>query len=132
MIQVESLLLHFFVLAKILLDVQRRYVVLTYFAAKLAVIDLSIILFTCLQRKAGRFYPTRLALNISSVRSGSSPAPLCAPAQQRGYIMVETNYRVYAYTQTNLQVALLGLFTELMYRWATQLYSKKFTRKPLG
>ncbi|KAJ8717562.1 hypothetical protein PYW07_005492 [Mythimna separata] len=69
------------------------------------------------KRKAGRFFPTRLALNISMVRSGSTPAPLCAPAQQRGYIMVETNYRVYAYTQTNLQVALLGLFTELMYRF---------------
>ncbi|KAJ8716942.1 hypothetical protein PYW08_005341 [Mythimna loreyi] len=69
------------------------------------------------KRKAGRFFPTRLALNISMVRAGSAPAPLCAPAQQRGYIMVETNYRVYAYTQTNLQVALLGLFTELMYRF---------------
>lgn len=64
------------------------------------------------KRKAGRFYPTRLALNISCVNEGGAAAP-----QQRGYIIVETNYRVYAYTQTNLQVALLGLFTELMYRF---------------
>lgn len=35
----------------------------------------------------------------------------------KGYIIVETNYRVYAYTDSNLQVALLGLFTELMYRF---------------
>lgn len=31
--------------------------------------------------------------------------------------MVETNYRVYAYTDSNLQVALLALFTELLYRF---------------
>lgn len=35
----------------------------------------------------------------------------------KGYIIVETNYRVYAYTDSNLQVALLGLFTELIYRY---------------
>ncbi|RVE40992.1 hypothetical protein evm_014358 [Chilo suppressalis] len=65
------------------------------------------------KRKAGRFYPTRLALNIASVRDG--PGALEA-ARSPGYIVVETNYRVYAYTQTALQVALLGLFTELVYR----------------
>lgn len=32
-------------------------------------------------------------------------------------MIVETNYRVYAYTDSNLQVALIGLFTELMYRF---------------
>ncbi|XP_047031034.1 general transcription factor IIH subunit 4 isoform X1 [Helicoverpa zea] len=70
------------------------------------------------KRKAGRFYPTRLALNIAAVRGGSAggAVSVAAPAQ-RGYILVETNYRVYAYTQTSLQVALLGLFTELMYRF---------------
>ena len=33
------------------------------------------------------------------------------------YIVVETNYRVYAYTDSSLQIALLGLFTEILYRW---------------
>ncbi|XP_053614279.1 general transcription factor IIH subunit 4 [Plodia interpunctella] len=77
------------------------------------------------KRKAGRFYPTRLALNIACVRDSAPALPLApspsasapAPAPAAGYIVVETNYRVYAYTQTNLQVALLGLFTELMYRF---------------
>ena len=32
------------------------------------------------------------------------------------YIVVETNYRIYAYTDSNLQIALLGLFTEILYR----------------
>ncbi|KAG7301158.1 hypothetical protein JYU34_014006 [Plutella xylostella] len=68
------------------------------------------------KRKAGRFYPTRLALNITCVRDGAaSVAPLAE--QAKGYILVETNYRVYAYSQSTLQVALLGLFTELIYRF---------------
>ncbi|XP_047997059.1 general transcription factor IIH subunit 4 [Leguminivora glycinivorella] len=66
------------------------------------------------KRKAGRFYPTRLALNIASVRGD---AEISQPADARGYIVVETNYRVYAYTQTSLQAALLGLFAELVYRF---------------
>jgi transcription initiation factor TFIIH subunit 4 len=64
-----------------------------------------------LQRKAGRFYPTRLALNIASGQNKSQ-----VDMNREGYIVVETNYRVYAYTDSNLQVALLGLFCELLYR----------------
>lgn len=72
------------------------------------------------KRKAGRFYPTRLALNITS--KNAVPVVLNSGAddsasQDKGYIVVETNYRVYAYTDSNLQVALLGLFTELLYRF---------------
>ncbi|XP_017781706.1 PREDICTED: general transcription factor IIH subunit 4 [Nicrophorus vespilloides] len=65
------------------------------------------------KRKAGRFYPTRLALNITSSQSQA----LLEEDTPKGYIVVETNYRVYAYTDSNLQVALLGLFTELLYRF---------------
>ncbi|XP_026739153.1 general transcription factor IIH subunit 4 [Trichoplusia ni] len=68
------------------------------------------------KRKAGRFYPTRLALNMARGDSTGPPAGV-GPGAARGYILVETNYRVYAYTQTSLQVALLGLFTELLYRF---------------
>jgi transcription initiation factor TFIIH subunit 4 len=32
------------------------------------------------------------------------------------YLIVETNYRVYAYTESSLQLALVGLFTEMLYR----------------
>ncbi|XP_018567144.1 general transcription factor IIH subunit 4 [Anoplophora glabripennis] len=67
------------------------------------------------KRKAGRFYPTRLALNITCSQSkGAADLEEDAP---KGYIIVETNYRVYAYTDSNLQVALIGLFTDLMYRF---------------
>lgn len=64
------------------------------------------------KRKAGRFYPTQLALNMAS---GETRA--LSLAAQEGYIVVETNYRVYAYTDSNLQVALLGLFCEMLYRF---------------
>ena len=63
------------------------------------------------KRTSGRFYPTRLALNIASGESKSS-----AETNKEGYIVVETNYRIYAYTDSNLQIALLGLFTEILYR----------------
>ena len=31
---------------------------------------------------------------------------------------METNYRVYAYTESDLQVEILGLFTQMLYRLA--------------
>lgn len=72
------------------------------------------------KRKAGRFYPTRLALNIASRNPTAMINATTADeqrSQDRGHIVVETNYRVYAYTESNLQVALLGLFSELLYRF---------------
>lgn len=70
------------------------------------------------KRKVGRFYPTRLAINITNKNS----VPVLSEDDKKSKetdcnIVVETNYRVYAYTDSNLQVALLGLFTELMYRF---------------
>lgn len=67
------------------------------------------------KRKAGRFYPTRLALNITNSHNKSTPD--IEEDHPKGYIVVETNYRIYAYTDSNLQVALVALFTELMYRF---------------
>lgn len=64
------------------------------------------------KRRGGRFYPTRLALNIAC---GENKA--IQQMNKEGYIIVETNYRVYAYTDSNLQVALLGLFCEMLYRF---------------
>ena len=71
-----------------------------------------------LQRPStGRFYPTTLVLDIASGASKSIPDPLSVHSEKRGYIIVETNYRVYAYTDSNLQVALLALFCQLEYRF---------------
>ncbi|XP_077511118.1 general transcription factor IIH subunit 4 marionette [Amblyomma americanum] len=64
------------------------------------------------KRRSGRFYPTRLAINLASGLKETS-----LRSYEAGYIMVETNYRVYAYTNSQLQVALLALFCELLYRF---------------
>ncbi|MCP9265991.1 TF2H4 [Dirofilaria immitis] len=36
---------------------------------------------------------------------------------QSGFVIVETNYRVYAYTDSSLQLAILSTFTEMLYRF---------------
>ncbi|KAI5122551.1 hypothetical protein M0805_005278 [Coniferiporia weirii] len=72
------------------------------------------------QRKATsrRFYPTRLATTLTSSlpplpTSGSTGAG----AQAQGFIILETNYRLYAYTDNPLQTAVLNLFVTLKYRF---------------
>merc|ERR1711860_8275 len=36
---------------------------------------------------------------------------------REGYIVVETNYRIYAYTNSDLQVSLIGLFAQPLFRF---------------
>ena len=86
--------------------------------------------------KRSRFFPTRLATTLttsgsSSLRtisegvaaatsagSGSNASgPLGTGAEQQGSVVVETNYRIYAYTQSTLQIAVLALFTKLNMRF---------------
>ncbi|XP_005091897.1 general transcription factor IIH subunit 4 [Aplysia californica] len=64
------------------------------------------------KRKSHRYYPTRLAVNIVS---GLSKAAV--DTHRPGFIVVETNYRVYAYTDSPLQIALLALFCDMLYRF---------------
>nr|XP_060615905.1 general transcription factor IIH subunit 4-like [Anolis sagrei ordinatus] len=64
------------------------------------------------QRKSRRYYPTRLAINLSSGISGTT-----TNTRNQGFIVVETNYRIYAYTDSELQIALIALFSEMLYRF---------------
>ncbi|PSR74255.1 hypothetical protein PHLCEN_2v9999 [Hermanssonia centrifuga] len=72
------------------------------------------------QRRAQskRFSPTRLATTLTS---SSPPLPtasgLGASAQSQGFIILETNYRLYAYTDNPLQTAVLNLFVTLKSRF---------------
>ncbi|KAF5327195.1 hypothetical protein D9619_004975 [Psilocybe cf. subviscida] len=64
-----------------------------------------------------RFSPTRLATTLTS---SSPPLPTSAgtgSGPQEGFIILETNYRVYAYTDNPLQTAVLNLFVSLKYRF---------------
>ncbi|XP_031950185.1 general transcription factor IIH subunit 4, partial [Corvus moneduloides] len=68
------------------------------------------------KRKSRRFYPTRLAIALASGTAG--PAGPAGPEPDgHGFVLVETNYRIYAYTDSELQVALIALFSELLYRF---------------
>lgn len=72
------------------------------------------------------FYPTRLATTLTSDSSSAISTTnttistsLSSPSSSnpsQGFIIVETNYRVYAYTSSPLQIALLSLFINLRSR----------------
>ncbi|WAR30320.1 TF2H4-like protein [Mya arenaria] len=64
------------------------------------------------KRKEKRYYPTRLAINLASGLTG-----MATDENRQGYMVVETNYRVYAYTDSALNIALLALFCEMLYRF---------------
>ncbi|XP_066921329.1 general transcription factor IIH subunit 4-like [Clytia hemisphaerica] len=65
------------------------------------------------KRTSKRYYPTRLAINLGTAVTGSTNTI----SQGQSYLVVETNYRVYAYTESALQVSLLSLFTDIKSRF---------------
>jgi len=82
-----------------------------------------------------QYFPTRLATTLTSTASAlrsvgagfdaassataeADVAGLGEPADEKGSIIVETNYRLYAYTNSPLQIAVLSLFTQLQIRFA--------------
>uniref|UniRef100_A0A3Q2GAS3 General transcription factor IIH subunit 4 n=1 Tax=Cyprinodon variegatus TaxID=28743 RepID=A0A3Q2GAS3_CYPVA len=75
------------------------------------------------KRKSRRYYPTRLAITLaagvtnSSSSSSSSNIASVPGTKDAGFIVVETNYRIYAYTDSELQIALVALFSEMLYRF---------------
>ncbi|VDP88269.1 unnamed protein product [Echinostoma caproni] len=99
------------------------------------------------KRTSPRFYVTQLALGLASGHTGrsdpSAPVPGCtsgaiptgvtAPDQSDGasmlsrlsatsssdvgYILLETNFRLYAYTDSHLRTALLSLFSKIRARF---------------
>jgi transcription initiation factor TFIIH subunit 4 len=73
------------------------------------------------QPNSRRFSPTRLA---TSLTSSAPPLPSAAGTgtagggdADAGFIVLETNYRVYAYTDNPLQTAVLHLFVTLKARF---------------
>lgn len=86
---------------------------------------------------SGHFFPTRLATTLTSdasaLRSVSAgfEAALSAAGGAKGFIIIETNYRLYAYTNSPLQIAVLSLFTKLKTRYPNMV-SGRVTRKSVG
>ncbi|KAJ9264363.1 hypothetical protein DTO271D3_2095 [Paecilomyces variotii] len=86
--------------------------------------------------EATRFYPTRLATTLTSDSSALNNAisgalttsPGVPSETSSGFIIIETNYRLYAYTSSPLQISLIALFTTLKYRFPN-LITGKITRQ---
>jgi transcription initiation factor TFIIH subunit 4 len=70
------------------------------------------------QAASRRFSPTRLSTTLTS---SSPPLPSAvgtgSGSKAQGFIVLETNYRLYAYTDNPLQTAVLNLFVSLKYRF---------------
>ncbi|ORX75420.1 RNA polymerase II transcription factor B subunit 2 [Basidiobolus meristosporus CBS 931.73] len=70
------------------------------------------------QRKvrSRRFYPTRLATSLTA-GNASFNKKKSDQETETGFIILETNYRLYAYTESPLQIAVLNLFVHLKCRF---------------
>ncbi|KAN0022122.1 hypothetical protein ACTFIV_006550 [Dictyostelium citrinum] len=66
------------------------------------------------------FYPTRLIISLTTGKTLSLIQSISSERTQtqkeQGYIVLETNYRLYAYTSSSLQISLLSLFVKMLYR----------------
>ncbi|KAG8984313.1 RNA polymerase II transcription factor B 52 kDa subunit, partial [Tulasnella sp. 427] len=94
------------------------------------------------KRHENRIYPTRLATTltsaspittsssaISQTQTGTVTNPSSAAVTAGGgFIILETNYRIYAYTENPLQIAILNLFVSLRGRF-TNLVTGSITRE---
>ncbi|KAF8485736.1 transcription factor Tfb2 [Russula ochroleuca] len=71
------------------------------------------------QRRASsrRFSPTRLATTLTSSLPPLPTATSTGGAKDQGFIVLETNYRLYAYTDNPLQTAVLNLFVTVKWRF---------------
>ncbi|KAL8674135.1 MAG: hypothetical protein Q9168_001472 [Polycauliona sp. 1 TL-2023] len=76
------------------------------------------------------YYPTRLATTLTSdagaLRSATAgfETALRSSNDDKGFVVVETNYRIYAYTSSPLQIAILSLFTRLITRYPNMVTGK--------
>ncbi len=77
------------------------------------------------------FYPTRLATTLTSDSNAQNTSALSSQTHSTpssssspGFIIIETNFRIYAYTSSPLQTSLLALFTNLRSRHPNLITAK--------
>ena len=84
-----------------------------------------------------RYYPTRLATTLNSDAPALPNSSLMATTTtsttgdntttqqiEKGYVIVETNYRLYAYTNSPLLISILSLFSTLQTRYPNLITAK--------
>lgn len=72
------------------------------------------------------FWPTSLATMLTSEDSNDSSGS----NKEKGFIIIETNYRLYAYTDNTLQISILNLFCNLKSRFVN-LVVGRITRESI-
>ena len=86
------------------------------------------------------YYPTRLSTTLTSdapaIPNTSTNSSTLGPqhGNNKGYIIVETNYRLYAYTSSPLHISILSLFSDLKTRYpnlTTAKLTKSSTQKAI-
>lgn len=92
-----------------------------------------------------RYYPTRLSTTLTSDAAALPSSSLIATTTtsntsdpsanntqqiEKGYIIVETNYRLYAYTSSPLLISILSLFSNLHTRYPN-LVTAKITKSSI-
>jgi transcription initiation factor TFIIH subunit 4 len=86
------------------------------------------------KRKAGWFYATPLAISLTIGRDDDSSSLTSIGRKHHGFISVETNFRLYAYTDSVLQLAVVSTFTDMTYRFANMtvgVVTRESVRKAL-
>lgn len=86
-------------------------------------------------KSAQTFYPTRLATTLTSdagaLSNSATSTGRGTSAPSKGFIIIETNYRLYAYTNSMIQMAIISLFTKLQHRFPN-LISGKLTKESVN
>ncbi|CAJ0885964.1 11686_t:CDS:10 [Entrophospora sp. SA101] len=92
------------------------------------------------KKTSSRYYPTRLATTLTSGNSAIGSTSLVGGSSSssssyvttggnesgvndQGFIIIETNYKLYAYTESLLQISVIKLFCELQSRFANMVYA---------
>ena len=71
------------------------------------------------KKKAPYYYVTPYAALLGS----TSTAP-ASKEQEAGFLVIETNFHVYAYTESELKVSLLYMFADIRYRLPTMAVAR--------
>ncbi|KAJ9099238.1 hypothetical protein QFC21_004118 [Naganishia friedmannii] len=84
------------------------------------------------QQRHDEFFPTGLATTLCSGGGGSAASAVGAAGEglgsqqdgDKGFLILETNYKVYAYTSNELQIAILNLFVDIRVRYPNLIVGK--------
>ncbi|OWZ74917.1 transcription initiation factor TFIIH subunit 4 [Cryptococcus neoformans Bt85] len=68
-----------------------------------------------------QFWPTHLA---TSLCSGDASAIQSQSADDKRFLILETNYKIYAYTSNELEIAILNLFVDIRIRYPNLVVGK--------